>query len=93
MASCPICLEEIKDEKITKCNHKFCKECLETWLNVNISCPICREKLKEKIIRGNEVIRGFDEVFENRVAAVPELLWTINTNDYYAVLDNTPWTE
>ena len=70
--SCPICLEKIKDEKITKCNHKFCKECLETWLNVNISCPICREKLPcPRCMHRKELDQE----------AVPGY-WIINTNDY-----------
>ena len=40
---CSICYEDIIvccDE--IKCNHKFCKSCLEQWLQSNQTCPMCR---------------------------------------------------
>lgn len=39
---CPICIEEIINEKVTKCNHTFCEGCINKWLETNNSCPTCR---------------------------------------------------
>jgi len=44
---CSICLDKLdKNIFILKCNHKFHKECLSRWLNVNPSCPLCRSIIK-----------------------------------------------
>ena len=47
---CPVCQEqfsEIKEPKILKCFHTFCKSCLEGWLRQQgggvLSCPKCRQ--------------------------------------------------
>jgi len=47
---CPVCQEQfsgIKEPKILKCFHTFCKSCLEGWLRQQgggtLSCPNCRE--------------------------------------------------
>lgn len=45
---CVICLSKIEDNDfITKCNHRFHKECLNEWITLylNKECPICRKKL------------------------------------------------
>ena len=46
---CSVCQEqfsEIKEPKILKCLHTFCKTCLEAWLRQHregeLSCPTCR---------------------------------------------------
>jgi len=47
---CSVCQEqfsEIKEPKILKCLHTFCKTCLEAWLRQQheggLSCPTCRQ--------------------------------------------------
>ena len=47
---CPVCQEQfsgIKETKILKCFHTFCKSCLEGWLRQQgggtFSCPNCRQ--------------------------------------------------
>lgn len=42
MGDCPICLNDIKDIFTLKCNHVFCKECINKWLKVSSICPLCR---------------------------------------------------
>jgi len=48
--SCPICLEEYKDESmlsITDCIHFFHEKCLKKWIDTShTTCPICRTDLK-----------------------------------------------
>lgn len=41
---CPICYNESnKYIEITKCQHKFCENCIKTWLLENAkTCPLCR---------------------------------------------------
>ena len=48
--NCPICYENLNIGKVTKttCEHIFHKECLDTWLNKNISCPCCRSVIDIK---------------------------------------------
>lgn len=42
---CSICLNEnisINNLCLTNCNHNFCKDCLDNWLNNNKkTCPLC----------------------------------------------------
>jgi hypothetical protein len=46
---CPISMMEVNEGYITICNHKFGKENLINWLEVDTkkSCPLCRTKLHE----------------------------------------------
>jgi len=39
---CPICLENIKNEITTDCNHIFCDICLVKNLIITNNCPMCR---------------------------------------------------
>ena len=49
--SCTICLTDninIINSYKTNCNHIFCKDCFNNWLNHhNYTCPICRATIKE----------------------------------------------
>ena len=41
---CPLCYEHIcdNDSITTRCNHTFCRSCLDTWNKP--SCPMCRQE-------------------------------------------------
>jgi hypothetical protein len=41
---CSICMVN-KIDVIVKCNHEFCKACIDEWLTGNSTCPICRAGL------------------------------------------------
>ncbi|XP_056312962.1 E3 ubiquitin-protein ligase DTX3L [Danio aesculapii] len=44
--TCPICLETIKMPEstvLTKCQHRFCKDCLKRAFQLKPACPICGE--------------------------------------------------
>jgi hypothetical protein len=42
--SCPICMMELREEKILKlrCEHRFHSSCIRDWNETNSSCPVCR---------------------------------------------------
>ena len=46
MSECSICLSEIvEDNEITKCSHKFHRNCLNNWAKTYAkSCPYCRSE-------------------------------------------------
>tara|TARA_X000000368_G_scaffold340480_1_gene278737 strand:+ start:43 stop:732 length:690 start_codon:yes stop_codon:yes gene_type:complete len=43
--TCSICLDNISnlDVKELYCNHKFHRNCINTWLQDNNTCPLCRQ--------------------------------------------------
>ena len=46
---CAICLDTIVDEQecINNCGHKFCKPCLDNYLDSGkIECPLCRQPIQ-----------------------------------------------
>jgi len=47
---CSICLENIDNKiKVTlKCDHYFCKACIDEWLKIKTFCPMCRNKEREE---------------------------------------------
>ena len=44
--TCPICMELLDIPVCTPCDHTFCRECIEEWLDENEKCcPTCRSAL------------------------------------------------
>jgi hypothetical protein len=43
---CPICSLDVILVRETKCNHKFCLNCISEWTKENKTCPICMKELK-----------------------------------------------
>lgn len=48
---CAICYDTIQPTNYskTKCDHYFCKTCLDAWLDMNTTCPMCRTVVKERV--------------------------------------------
>ncbi|GAB4855517.1 hypothetical protein Ancab_024136 [Ancistrocladus abbreviatus] len=46
---CAICLNEFEDDEtlrlITKCDHVFHTDCIDSWLVAHTTCPVCRANL------------------------------------------------
>lgn len=51
LVNCSICLDEStpneKEFVRTTCNHTFCKECINRWLNMRHRCPVCNNDFNE----------------------------------------------
>lgn len=44
---CPICIEAMNYSATTTYGHKFCPECIASWLQSHNTCPLCRVELVE----------------------------------------------
>lgn len=42
---CAVCMQNNVNIMV-KCNHEFCKSCIDKWLENNSTCPLCRDSLK-----------------------------------------------
>lgn len=51
---CPICLAWLRDPVLTSCGHRFCRNCIYSWLERENACPVDNMKLnKEDIFPDN----------------------------------------
>lgn len=39
---CPVCMDAYQEPAVTRCNHWFCRDCIETSLDFRPRCPMCR---------------------------------------------------
>ncbi|XP_052089354.1 uncharacterized protein LOC127726055 isoform X4 [Mytilus californianus] len=66
--TCPICLEEMSGSKLrqlSRCNHIFCKKCLEECFKRMPTCPVCNMVYGE--LTGNQPEGIMMECFQNDV--------------------------
>ena len=56
---CPICINNATLPVVTKCGHIFCKECINSWINIRgkLECPVCKNGIKL-----NEIIELFPKI-------------------------------
>ncbi|XP_057582951.1 tripartite motif-containing protein 60-like [Hippopotamus amphibius kiboko] len=55
-ASCPVCLDYLRDPVTTGCGHNFCHSCIQQcWEGLwdIFPCPVCLQHCPDKSIRGN----------------------------------------
>ncbi|KAF8354014.1 hypothetical protein PRIPAC_95637, partial [Pristionchus pacificus] len=45
---CSICFENLRFPIKLLCNHIFCEECAEKWLDEKHTCPMCRAQVEEQ---------------------------------------------
>ena len=56
---CSICWEQIQgNSKTLLCNHKFHRNCINTWLNQSTTCPLCRREVVSSRTNRNRIIRN-----------------------------------
>ena len=54
---CPICkVDDMKEYVETPCGHKYCQECIKSWMKKNNSCPYCRAGLPKVSVSGDDII-------------------------------------
>ncbi|PIK48735.1 hypothetical protein BSL78_14396 [Apostichopus japonicus] len=44
--SCPICIQHLKEPKVLPCLHRYCSDCLESYIKQRqgeLECSVCRE--------------------------------------------------
>ncbi|KAG9155886.1 hypothetical protein Leryth_004133 [Lithospermum erythrorhizon] len=50
---CVVCLDEIncgqRYRKLTKCNHCFHADCIDSWFESHQTCPLCRREIPQKL--------------------------------------------
>jgi len=49
VSSCSVCISDFESGELTRklpCGHKFHKDCIDTWMDMNITCPICKKFLR-----------------------------------------------
>lgn len=44
---CPICLAWLRDPVLTSCGHRFCRNCIQEWLEKETACPVDNMKLNK----------------------------------------------
>lgn len=47
---CVICQSFITVGSLTPCGHKFCKACLDEWLELHKACPICKNHITAETV-------------------------------------------
>jgi hypothetical protein len=56
---CAICqdimLAEDEVRTITACDHRFHKNCIDTWFQRNVRCPVCRHDVREVAVSEEEI--------------------------------------
>jgi hypothetical protein len=68
---CPICLQVINNEIITKCNHIFCDNCLIKYITLKTTCPICRNACDLNYII-DQIQSSRREIFEKEFNLYPD---------------------
>ena len=77
--TCPICLESYSDASVEAgCGHRFCRECLRTWLKRTNRCPTCRRCAQRISPRR----RRLASISARRGAAPTGRLWSLTRRHF-----------
>ena len=84
---CPICCDEFTDPVITPCEHVFCRECVDEYLNRGTgACPVCRRELQKVALKpwlspgcqkasADEAEKGYKESMVSGFAGYTKSIW------------------
>ena len=61
--ACAICYEEIQDEYVTECNHKFCKNCITKWFTMRHTCPYCNKEFAYIATEDTSDLKSIEDLF------------------------------
>lgn len=52
--TCSICLEDLNENimALDECGHSYHTQCIENWLQYNVTCPMCRKIVKNYNFKG-----------------------------------------
>ena len=84
LEECYICYENFKDKKTLPCSHQFCQECIQRWLENNVSCPICRKTVVDVKDFFPDHIKSLFQNFDN----LEILNWKNNYLGYTGYIDS-----
>jgi hypothetical protein len=60
LGECPICLDNVQDIILQRCEHRICKVCYDAMVDQTRICPICRAR-----------VQGIATVYEYAVRGMP----------------------
>lgn len=56
--NCPICLDIMTNTVVTKCLHRYCRECIHRYLSQidyqERKCPLCKENVNKRALKQDE---------------------------------------
>ncbi|XP_059519397.1 tripartite motif-containing protein 60-like [Myotis daubentonii] len=67
MASCPICLDYLRDPVTTECGHNFCSSCIhQRWqgLQGTFPCPVCLHHCPDRSLKRNAQLCHMTEIVQ-----------------------------
>ncbi|XP_076682565.1 uncharacterized protein LOC143376299 isoform X2 [Andrena cerasifolii] len=67
---CSICLHTISKPVKTRCNHRFCHDCIQSVLQNKNACPLCNFKLVRRSISKDEHMEQYIDKLENLMNAI-----------------------
>ncbi|XP_006903453.1 PREDICTED: putative tripartite motif-containing protein 75-like, partial [Elephantulus edwardii] len=60
-AQCPVCRDYLRDPFSVKCDHNFCRSCIDLawqYQDATFRCPSCRQPHQDKMLRNNSQLRN-----------------------------------
>ncbi|KAK1343110.1 hypothetical protein QTO34_015883 [Cnephaeus nilssonii] len=67
LASCPICLDHLRDPVTTECGHNFCHSCIhQRWegLQGTFPCPVCLHHCPDRSLKRNTQLYRMTEIVQ-----------------------------
>lgn len=62
---CSICLSPLTDPIITRCEHPFCRGCINSYLKSSrtpsVPCPMCQRPVNKRSIRESAMLRCIED--------------------------------